>query len=66
MIKSPDEPLWDTLQTAAYLNLSPRWFRVLRRRGDTPPHVMVGDSYRYVPATVRAWVKARELEQASA
>ena len=64
MIKSPDEPLWDTVQAAEYLGVKPRTLRWLRSKGEAPPCLMVGGVYRYVPGTVRAWVKEREsIEQ---
>jgi hypothetical protein len=65
MIDSPNEPLWDTLETAAFLGISHRQLRKLRNSADrdaSPPAYRIGQVYRYVPSEVRAWVKARRVE----
>jgi hypothetical protein len=54
-----DDPLWDEIQTATYLNSSPSTLRKQRMRGDGVPFVKLGASVRYVPAIVQKYVAER-------
>lgn len=61
MITSPNEPLWDTIQTAQFLGISHRQLRKLRNSADpdaAPPAHRVGQVWRYIPSEVVAWVKS--------
>jgi hypothetical protein len=50
-----DEALWDDLQLAEFLKLSPGTLRKARMVGSGPPFLKFGHSVRYVPYSVREW-----------
>lgn len=50
------EPLWTVAETAAFLRVS-RSFVYQACAAKTMPHVRVGASLRFDPATLRAWVR---------
>jgi hypothetical protein len=55
----PNESLWDDLEAAAYLKLSPLTLRKARMSGNGPPFVKLGHAVRYVPSSVRDWCAER-------
>jgi|HubBroStandDraft_6_1064221.scaffolds.fasta_scaffold948036_2 hypothetical protein len=55
----PNESLWDDLEAAAYLKLSPLTLRKARISGNGPPFAKLGHAVRYSPAAVRAWCAER-------
>lgn len=55
MHKTPEPPikLWNTAETAEYLNVSSSW---LTKHRDSIPHVRLGRAVRYNPDVVREFV----------
>jgi len=49
--------LWDTEETAEYLNMSPSW---VEKNRDRIPHLKIGRRVLYIPASIMAFAKARE------
>jgi hypothetical protein len=55
----PNEPLWDDLQAAEFLRLSPGSLRKARMSGGGPPYMKIGHRVRYVPRLVVEWCAER-------
>jgi hypothetical protein len=60
-----DEALWDDLQLAEFLKLSPGTLRKARMVGSGPPFLKFGHSVRYVPSSVREWCAQRTQRSTS-
>ena len=60
--KASPEPLMNTAEAARYLNLSPVTLRCYRsgHAENGPPFVKINREVRYVPASLREWIAARE------
>jgi len=56
------EPLWDNKKCSECLGvgLTTLW-RLRQHKG--LPYVRVGSEIRYIPASVRAWVKSQEISK---
>jgi hypothetical protein len=55
----PNQPLWDDLQLAEFLKLSPGTLRKARMTGAGPPFLKFGNAVRYDPASVQQWCSER-------
>ncbi len=53
------EPLWTPTETAEFLRIPRQTLYKWRVTGDGPPGYRVGRHLRYLPAEVKAWVRAR-------
>jgi hypothetical protein len=61
----PNESLWDDLEAAAFLKLSPLTLRKARMSGGGPPYLKLGHSVRYLPSSVRDWCAERAQRSTS-
>ena len=52
-------PLWDSAQTAEYLNVKPRTLDQWSYLGIGPPVLRLGKHRRYKPADVIAWAESQ-------
>ena len=64
-MRPQDEALWDDLQLAEFLKLSPGTLRKARMVGSGPPFLKFGHSVRYVPSSVRDWCAQRAQRSTS-
>lgn len=62
MTKPTPEPLWDIAEAAGYLRKTSKTLRNWMAHSYGPPVYVVGGSYRYDPAEVRAWVREQSVE----
>lgn len=61
IVSRPDS-LWTDVDLAGYLKLEPQTIaNNISKRKDMPPHVKIGGKRRWIPDSVRAWVKKREI-----
>jgi excisionase family DNA binding protein len=58
---APDEALWTVAEVAAFLKVS-RSFVYQACAAKTVPHVRIGASLRFDPATLRAWVRGERAD----
>jgi predicted DNA-binding transcriptional regulator AlpA len=63
MNTQPIESLWTAQQVAAFLQLSVSWVRHATAANELP-HLRIGHTVRYEPATIRSWVQQQQAQPA--